>query len=62
MTEEELYKMPLNNLFNLMIIKIDELMVYVNHHDHKNMVEVQKEVEMLQRVIIAKRAAEMPAK
>lgn len=57
-----MYKMPLNNLFNLMIIKIDELMVYVNHHDHKNMVEVQKEVEMLQRVIVAKRAAEMPAK
>lgn len=59
MTEESLNKMSTNELIDLMIITVNELLVLHKVHDHKHSDERRQEIEMIQKVIVAKRAAEI---
>lgn len=62
MTEEDLNKMSINELSDLLVITVNELTLLHKYHDHKNMDDKRKEAELIQGVIIAKRAAETPLK
>lgn len=63
MSEEFLKQLPVKDLFELMTLTIDELMSMHKEGDGtKEIMEKQKEVELLQKIIVAKRAAETPLK
>ena len=63
MNEEALNKMSINDLFDLMVKSVNELLDMHKNHENVFVTELKrKEIELLQRVIVAKRAAEMPLK
>lgn len=63
MTEENLNKMSINDLFDLMVKSVNELLDMHKYHEHVFRTEIKrKEIELIQRVIVAKRAAEIPLK
>ena len=63
MSEEFLKQLPVKDLFELMTLTIDELMSMHKEGDGtKEIMEKQKEVELLQKIIVAKRADETPLK
>ena len=63
MSEEFLNQLPVKDLFALMSLTMDELMsMHKEGEDVKLMTQKQKEIKLLQRVIVAKRAAETPGK
>jgi len=55
MTEDTLKQLPVVSLFNLMIETTDELMA-MNRKENETAMQVKKEeVELMQKIIIAKR-------
>jgi hypothetical protein len=61
MTEESLSKMAINELFDLMVKQTTELLEMHKKQEKVNVLDdKRKEIEMIQKVIIAKRAAEIP--
>jgi hypothetical protein len=62
MTEEYLNKLPIDDLFDLLVKSVNELLELHKNQDQLNMILKQKEVELIQSVIVAKRAAEIPLK
>jgi len=63
MDEESLNKLHINDLFDLMVKKVNELLDMHNAHEMTTKVDAKrKEVELIQRVIVAKRANETPLK
>ena len=63
MSEEFLNQLPVKDLLALISLTMDELMsMHKEGDDVKLMKQKQKEIELLQRIIVAKRAAETPGK
>ena len=63
MTEESLQALPINDLFDLMVKSMNELLAMNKiPHDKLSIKAKQKEVELLQKVIVAKRAEFPPGK
>lgn len=63
MDEDSLNKLHINDLFDLMVKKVNELLDMHETHDMITKVDAKrKEVELIQRVIVAKRAIETPLK
>ena len=63
MSEEFLKQLPVKDLFELMTLTIDELLSMHKEGDStKEIMGKQKEVELLQKIIVAKRANEIPLK
>ena len=63
MNEEALNKMSINDLFDLMVKSVNELLDMHKSHENVFVTELKrKEIELLQRVIVAKRPAETPLK
>lgn len=62
MIELDLYNMSIAELIELMIIWVNELVVLHKVHEHKRMDEIQKEVELIHRIISEKLANEKPLK
>jgi hypothetical protein len=60
MTEDSLYQITAGELFDLMAITADELLLLSNDHD--GYLEKKKEMEMIQRVMVDRRAEFPPAK
>ena len=56
MTEESLSKLPIDDLFDLLVKSVNDLLELHKNQDQLNMILKQKEVELIQRVIVAKRA------
>ena len=57
MNEEDLRKMSINDLLDLMVITVNEFVVLHKYHDHQHKEEKRKEVQLIQQ-IIAERSAE----
>jgi hypothetical protein len=63
MSEEFLKQLPVKELFDLMLKTMDELIsMHKEGESESAITEKRYEVETLQRVIVAKRAAEQPLK
>lgn len=63
MDENSMNKMSINDLFDLMVKNVNELLdMHKNHEDLKILDDKRKEVELLQRIIVAKRAEFPPLK
>jgi len=63
MTAESLNKMPINDLFDLMVKSVNELLDMHKSNELVTKVDAKrKEVEMIQIVIVTKRAEESPLK
>lgn len=63
MPEEFLNKLPINDLLALLLVTRDELKSMHNEGSDAGLIEQKKkEIELLQQVIVAKRAAETPGK
>jgi hypothetical protein len=60
MNEESLRKIPLSELFDVMVKAVNELLDMHKNHVHVEKTEgKRKEIELIQRVIVAKRAVEV---
>lgn len=63
MPEEFLNKLPINDLLALLLVTRDELKSMHKEGNDAGLIEQKKkEIELLQQVIVAKRAAETPGK
>ena len=59
MTEESLNKLPIDDLFDLLVKSVNELLVLHKNQDQLKMISKQKEVELIQKVILAKKDMEI---
>ncbi|HKO79781.1 MAG TPA: hypothetical protein VJU78_05270 [Chitinophagaceae bacterium] len=56
MNEDDLRKMSLDELLELMVISVNEFVVLHKYHDHRHMEQKRKEVQLIQQIIAEKRA------
>lgn len=54
-SEENLKRIPVNDLIDLMVITANELIALHKKHDHENRVSKTKELQLIQKVIASKR-------
>ena len=63
MNEDSLNNMRLSDLFDLMVKTVNELLDMHKNHEHVSRLDDKRqEVEILQKVILARRAKEFPVK
>jgi hypothetical protein len=63
MNEDALNNMRLNELFDLLVKSVNELLDMHKNHEHVSRLDDKRqEIEILQKVILAKRAKKFPVK